>query len=87
MANMGKSILKDKSVPKSIFTSKSNPTNHADRVEVTAIKYTAHFPFKRDIKNTINMTNVKNSTIVITNPFILIALPKFRFVSAIITDF
>lgn len=82
MANTGKSILKDKSTPKSMFTSKSNPRNHADRVAVTAVKYTALFPFKLDIKNTINIKNAKNSKIVKTNPSISVA-PKYRLIELI----
>lgn len=78
MDSIGKIILKNKSIPKSIFTSKSNPTNHADKVAVTAARYTARFPFRLDIKNTINKRNAKNSKIVKRNPSIFVA-SKFAF--------
>ncbi len=82
MTNMGVSILKDKnpSGPKSMFVPKINPINHAARVAVTAIKYTARFPFRLNIKNNINMRNNKNSRILQTNPFISVA-SKFCFVT------
>ena len=69
---MGRSIRKDKkpSGPKSMFASKIKPINQAESVAVTKTRYMARFPFRLNIKVTINIRNTKNSRIVKTNPSI-----------------
>lgn len=67
---MGKSIrnAKKPSGAKLMFASKISPTNHADNVAMTALKYTALFPFSLNVKDIINIRNTKNSRIAKTNP-------------------
>ena len=79
IANMGKSILKDKNPAgsKPMFASKISPVNHADRVAAMAVKYTARFPFALNIKAAIHAENAEKIKITKRNPSILSA-PKSR---------
>ena len=64
MANTGNRIRNARSIPKSIFASRSNPINHADSVAAAAGRYTAHFPLRLESRHIKIMRTIENSKIV-----------------------
>lgn len=73
MVSTGRRVRKERNPagsPKSMFASKSNPTNHPDKVAVTAFRYIPLLPFTLHAKNSITKTNAANSKITNTNPSI-----------------